>query len=72
MCIKRSTLYYQPKGNIDNKTKETDIKNKIFVYLAAIIDIYSRKIVGYAMGKTCYLLNMLSLRGVSMAVRNFF
>ena len=29
MGIKRSTLYYQPKGNLDKKIKETDIKNKI-------------------------------------------
>ena len=141
MGIKRSTLYYQTKGNLDKKIKETDIRKKIedisrehpyygyrritaslrrdklivnhkkvlkimkelgiqgrikrkyitttnskhnnriysnlikdkeltginqiwcadityirilngFVYLAAIIDIYSRKIVGYAMGRT--------------------
>ncbi len=29
MGIKRATLYYQPKGNLDKKIKETDIKNKI-------------------------------------------
>ena len=29
MDIKRSTLYYQPKGNLDKKIKETDIKKKI-------------------------------------------
>jgi hypothetical protein len=29
MGIKRSTLYYQPKGNLDKRIKETDIKNKI-------------------------------------------
>jgi len=29
MCIKRSTLYYQPKDNLDKKIKETDIKNEI-------------------------------------------
>lgn len=29
MGIKRSTLYYQPKDNLDKKIKETDIKNKI-------------------------------------------
>jgi len=27
--IKRSTLYYQPKGNLDEKIKETNVKNKI-------------------------------------------
>lgn len=147
MGIKGSTLYYQPKGNLDKKIKETNIKKKIedisrehpyygyrritaqlrrdklianhkkvlkmmkelgiqgrikrkyitttdsrhnnrtypnlikdkeitginqvwcadityirilngFVYLAAIIDIYSRKIVGYVIGKL-YLLNWL-------------
>ena len=29
MGIKRSTLYYQPKGNLNKKIKETDIKNRI-------------------------------------------
>jgi hypothetical protein len=29
MGIKRSTLYYQLKGNLDKKIKEADIKNKI-------------------------------------------
>ena len=29
MDIKRSTLYYQPKGNLNKKIKETDIKNRI-------------------------------------------
>ena len=29
MGIKRSTLYCQPKGNLDKKIKETDIKKKI-------------------------------------------
>ena len=29
MDIKRSALYYQRKGNLDKKIKETDIKNKI-------------------------------------------
>ena len=29
MGIKRSTLYYQPKGNLDKKIKEKDLKNKI-------------------------------------------
>ena len=29
MDIKRYTLYYKPKGNLDKKIKETDIKNKI-------------------------------------------
>jgi len=28
MSIKRSTLYYQPKGNLDKKIKETDIKKR--------------------------------------------
>jgi len=155
MGIKRSTLYYQPKGNLDKKIKETDIKNKIkdisykhpyygyrritaqlrrdklivnhkkvlkmmnelgiqgrikrkyisttdskhnnriysnlikdkeltginqvwcadityirilndFVYLAAIIDIYSRKIVGYAIGKT--LSPKLAITALNMAI----
>jgi len=155
MGIKRSTLYYQPKGNFDKKIKETDIKNKIkdisykhpyygyrritaqlrrdkvivnhkkvlkmmkelgiqgrikrkyitttnskhnnkiysnlikdkeltginqvwcadityirilngFVYLAAIIDIYSRKIVGYAIGKT--LSPKLAITALNMAI----
>ena len=29
MDIKRSTLYYQPKSNIDKKIKEADIKDRI-------------------------------------------
>ena len=29
MGIKRSTFYYQPKGNLDKKIKEAGIKNKI-------------------------------------------
>jgi len=29
MGIKRATLYYQPKGNLDKKIKETDIIKKI-------------------------------------------
>jgi putative transposase len=29
MDIKRSTLYYQPKGNLDKKIRETNIKKKI-------------------------------------------
>jgi len=29
MGIKGSTLYYQPKGNLDKKIKETNIKKKI-------------------------------------------
>jgi len=29
MGIKRSTLYYQPKGNLDKKIKETNIRKKI-------------------------------------------
>ena len=155
MGIKRSTLYYQQKGNLDKKIKETDIKNKIkdisykhpyygyrriaaqlrrdkaivnhkkvlkimqemgiqgrikrkyitttnskhnnkiysnlikdkelasinqawyadityirilngFVYLAAIIDIYSRKIVGYAIGKT--LSSELAITALKMAI----
>jgi transposase InsO family protein len=149
MDIKRSTLYYRAKDNLNKKIKEADIKNKIkvisyehsyygyrritarlrrdkvivnhkrvlrmmrkmgiqgrikhqymtttnskhnnkiysnlikdkmvtginqvwcadityirilngFIYLAAIIDIYSRKIVGYALGKP-YLPNLLLL-----------
>src|SRR5665648_139731 len=155
MGIKRSTLYYQQKDNLDKKIKETDIKNKIkdisykhpyygyrritaqlrrdkvivnhkrvlrmmrkmgiqgrikhqyitttnskhnnkiysnlikdkeltginqvwcadityirilngLVYLAAIIDIYSRKIVGYAIGKTLY--PKLAIVALSMAI----
>jgi len=155
MGIKRSTLYYQPKGNLDKKIKETDIKNKIkdisykhpyygyrritaqlrrdrvivnhkkvlkmmqemgiqgrikhkyvtttnskhnnkiysnlikdkeltginqvwcadityirilngFVYLAAILDIYSRKIVDYAIGKT--LSSKLVIAALNMAI----
>jgi len=37
-----------------------------FVYLAAIIDIYSRKIVGYALGKT--LSPKLAITALSMAI----
>ena len=37
-----------------------------FVYLAAIIDIYSRKIVGYAIGKT--LSPKLAIAALSMAI----
>lgn len=155
MDIKRSTLYYQPKGNLDKKIKETNIKKKIedishehsyygyrritaslrrdqviinhkkvlkimqemgiqgrikhkyitttnskhhnriysnlikdkeltginqvwcadityirilngFVYLAAIIDIYSRKIVGYAIAKT--LSSELAITALNMAI----
>ncbi len=155
MGIKRSTLYYQPKGNLDKRIKETDIKNKIkdisykhpyygyrritaqlrrdkvivnhkkilkimkelgvqgrikhkyvtttnskhnnkiysnlikdkeltginqvwcadityirilngFVYLSAIIDIYSRKIVGYAIDKT--LSSELAITALNMAI----
>jgi len=155
MGIKRSTLYYQRKGNLDKKIKETDIKKKIedisrehpyygyrritaslrrdklivnhkkvlkimkelgiqgrikrkyitttdskhhnriysnlikdkeltginqvwcadityirilngFVYLAAIIDIYSRKIVGYAIGRT--LSSELAITALNMAI----
>jgi transposase InsO family protein len=39
---------------------------KGFVYLAAIIDIYSRKIVGYVMGKT--LSPKLAITALSMAI----
>ncbi len=155
MDIKRSTLYYQQKGNLDKKIKETNIKKKIedisrehpyygyrritaqlrrdkiivnhkkvlkmmkelgiqgrikrkyitttnskhnnriysnlvkdkeltginqvwcadityirilngFVYLAAIIDIYSRKIVGYAIGRT--LSSELAITALNMAI----
>jgi len=155
MGIKRSTLYYQPKGNLNKKIKETDIKNRIkdisykhpyygyrritaqlrrdkvivnhkkvlkmmkelgiqgrikrryvtttnskhhnkiysnlikdkvitginqvwcadityirilngFVYLAAIIDAYSRKIVGYALAKT--LSPKLTITALKMAI----
>jgi putative transposase len=155
MDIKRSTLYYQPKGNLDKKIKEKNIKKKIedishehpyygyrritaslrrdnvivnhkkvlkmmkelgiqgrikrkyitttnskhhnriysnlikdkeltcinqvwcadityirilngFVYLAAIIDIYSRKIVGYAIGRT--LSSELAITALNMAI----
>ena len=155
MDIKRSTLYYKPKGNLDRKIKETNIKKKIedisrehpyygyrritaqlrrdkvivnhkrvlrmmrkmgiqgrikhqyitttnskhnnkiysnlikdkeltginqvwcadityirilngFVYLAAILDIYSRKIVGYAIGKT--LSPKLAITALNMAI----
>ena len=37
-----------------------------FVYLAAIIDIYSRKIVGYAIGKT--LSPKLAIAALNMAI----
>ena len=37
-----------------------------FVYLAAIIDIYSRKIVGYAIGKT--LSSELAIAALKMAI----
>ena len=37
-----------------------------FVYLAAILDIYSRKIVGYAIGKT--LSPKLAIAALSMAI----
>ena len=159
MGIKRSTLYYQPKGNLDKKIKETDIKNKIkdisyehpyygyrritaqlrrdkvivnhkkvlkmmkelgiqgrikrkyitttnskhnnkiysnlikdkeltginqvwcadityirilngFIYLAAIIDIYSRKIVGYAIGKTLSPKLAIIALNIAIATRN--
>jgi putative transposase len=156
MDIKRSTLYYQPKGNLDKKIRETNIKKKIedisrehpyygyrritaslrrdkaivnpkkglkmmkklgiqgrikrkymtttnnkhhnriysnlikdkelipvsiksgvlilpisgysdgFVYLAAIIDIYSRKIVGYAIGRT--LSSEWAITALNMAI----
>ena len=155
MDIKRSTLYYRAKNNLNKKIKETDIKNKIkvisyehsyygyrritaqlrrdkiivnhkrvlkmmqelgiqgrikrkyvtttnnkhnnkiypnltkskkltginqvwcadityirilngFIYLAAIIDIFSRKIVGYALGKTLY--PKLAIAALNMAI----
>lgn len=146
MGIKRSTLYYQPKGNLDKKIKDISYKhpyygyrritaqlrrdklivnhkkilkimkelgiqgrikrryitttnskhnNRIysnlikdkeltginqvwcadityirilngFVYLSAIIDIYSRKIVGYAIGKT--LSPKLAIAALNMAI----
>jgi len=155
MDIKRSTLYYRQKDNLDKKIKEADIKDKIatisykhpyylyrritaqlrrekvivnhkkvlkmmqemgiqgkikrkyvtttnskhnnriyhnliknkiitginqiwcsdityirilngFVYLAAIIDVYSRKIVGYALGKT--LSPKLAIAALNMAI----
>lgn len=146
MGIKRSTLYYQPKGNLDKKIKDISYKhpyygyrritaqlrrdkltvnhkkilkimkelgiqgrikrryitttnskhnNRIysnlikdkeltginqvwcadityirilngFIYLAAIIDIYSRKIVGYAIGKT--LSSELAITALKMAI----
>jgi len=37
-----------------------------FVYLSAIIDIYSRKIVGYAIGRT--LSSELAIAALSMAI----
>ncbi len=41
-----------------------------FVYLAAIIDVYSRKIVGYALGKTlCPKLTITALK-MAIATRN--
>jgi len=39
-----------------------------FVYLAAIIDVYSRRIVGYAIGKT--LCPKLTVTALSMAIKN--
>ena len=39
-----------------------------FVYLAAIIDVYSRRIVGYAIGKT--LCPKLTVTALSMAIAN--
>jgi len=39
-----------------------------FVYLAVIIDIYSRKIVGYALGKT--LSSQLAITALNMAIAN--
>ena len=39
-----------------------------FVYLAVIIDIYSRKVIGYAIGKT--LSSELSLAALEMAIAN--
>ena len=41
-----------------------------FVYLAAIIDVYSRKIVGYALGKTlCPKFTVTALK-MALATRN--
>lgn len=41
-----------------------------FVYLAAIIDVYSRRIVGYALGKTlCPKLTVIALK-MAIATRN--
>jgi transposase InsO family protein len=37
-----------------------------FVYLAAIIDVYSRRIVGYALGKT--LSPKLAIAALNMAI----
>jgi putative transposase len=159
MDIKRSTLYYRQKDNLDKKIKEADIKDKIatisykypyygyrrmttqlkrdkvrinhkrvlrmmrelgiqgkikhqyitttnskhnnkiypnlikdkmvtsvnqvwcadityirilngFVYLAAIIDAYSRKIVGYALGKTLYPQLKVTALKMAIATRN--
>ena len=41
-----------------------------FVYLAAIIDIYSRKIVGYAIGKTLSSELAIAALNMAMAIRN--
>ena len=39
-----------------------------FVYLSAIIDVYSRRIVGYAIGKT--LCPKLTITALPMAIKN--
>jgi len=41
-----------------------------FVYLAAIIDVYSRKIVGYALGKTLCLKLTITVLKMAIATRN--
>jgi len=41
-----------------------------FVYLTAIIDIYSRKIVGYAIGKTLSLKLAIAALNMAIATRN--
>jgi len=41
-----------------------------FIYLAAIIDIYSRKIVGYALGKTLSLKLAIAALNMAIATRN--
>jgi putative transposase len=41
-----------------------------FVYLAAILDIYSRKIVGYAIGKTLSSKLVITALNMAIATRN--